>query len=29
MPSPKLLAYMVGVSVVTVLALEHYRSRKG
>lgn len=29
MPSAKLLAYMAGVSVLTVLALEHYRAKRG
>lgn len=29
MPSAKMLAYMVGVSVLTVLALEHYRAKQG
>lgn len=28
MPSAKMLAYMVGVSVLTVLALEHYKTKK-
>ena len=29
MPSTKMLAYMVGVSVLTVFALEHYKMKKG
>ena len=28
MPSGKMLAYMVGVSVLTVLALQHYQAKK-
>lgn len=29
MPSPKMLAYMAGVSLLTVMALEKYRAGKG
>jgi hypothetical protein len=28
MPSPKMLAWMAGVSLITVLALEKYRTAK-
>lgn len=28
MPSTKLLAYMVGVSLATIMAVKHYESKK-